>query len=90
MMDTKQGSAQKNIDDMTFREAMDELGGIVTSLESNTLELEESLERYERGVALLRALKSRLDGAQQKVEVLMGELNTSESDEAIDTELHKA
>ena len=44
-------------DDMTFREAMSELNGIVEALESNTLELEESLVKYERGIALLRFLK---------------------------------
>ena len=46
-------------DDMTFREAMAELNGIVEALESNTLELEESLVKYERGIALLRFLKEK-------------------------------
>lgn len=62
------------IEEMTFREAMAELDGIVGVLESNTLELEESLVSYERGVALLAALQARLNDAQQKVDVLMGEL----------------
>lgn len=57
---------------LTFREAMNELSAIVEALESNTLELEESLVKYERGVALLRYLKSSLADAQQKVEVLHG------------------
>ncbi|MGI6591433.1 MAG: exodeoxyribonuclease VII small subunit [Eggerthellaceae bacterium] len=83
-------NAPKDIEQMTFREAMDELGQIVTSLEDNSLELEESLKRYERGVALLRSLRARLDGAQQKVDQLMGELEQVESDEEIDSGLHKA
>ena len=62
------------IEEMTFREAMAELDGIVSVLETNTLELEESLVSYERGVALLAALQSRLNEAQQIVDVLMGEL----------------
>ena len=37
---------------------MAELDGIVGTLESNTLELEDSLAKYERGVALLRALRA--------------------------------
>ena len=57
-------------DDMTFREAMSELNGIVEALESNTLELEESLVKYERGIALLRFLKESLNTAQQKVEAV--------------------
>lgn len=78
------------IDDMTFRQAMSELDGIVAKLESNTLELEDSLAAYERGVALLRNLRGRLDGAQQKVDVLMGELEQGASDQEIDTTLQKA
>ena len=75
---------------LTFREAMNELSAIVEALESNTLELEESLVKYARGVALLRYLKSRLADAQQKVEVLMGELDTNIDDTQTDTELSKA
>ena len=77
-------------DDMTFREAMSELNGIVEALESNTLELEESLVKYERGIALLRFLKESLNTAQQKVEVLMGELELPEDDTVIDSTLSKA
>lgn len=75
---------------LTFREAMNELSAIVEALESNTLELEESLVKYEREVALLRYLKSSLADAQQKVEVLMGELDTNIDDTQTDTELSKA
>ena len=77
-------------DDMTFREAMAELNGIVEALESNTLELEESLVKYERGISLLRFLKESLNTAQQKVEVLMGELEMPEDDTVIDSTLSKA
>ena len=77
-------------DDMTFRKAMSELNGIVEALESNTLELEESLVKYERGIALLRFLKESLNTAQQKVEVLMGELEMPEDDTVIDSTLSKA
>ena len=75
------------VDTMTFRQAMAELDTIMTTLESNTLELEVSLRAYERGVELLRALKARLSDAQQKVDVLMGELVEEPSDEERDTTL---
>mgnify|MGYP004590427843 FL=1 len=81
---------EKPIDEMTFREMMSELDGIVSVLESNTLELEDSLANYERGIALLRALKQRLNEAQQKVDVLMGELSGEEDDAVRDTTLSKA
>jgi exodeoxyribonuclease VII small subunit len=61
---------------LAFGEALAELETIVGQLESGQLELEDSLEKYERGVALLRALQARLTDAQQKVTVLMGELES--------------
>ena len=80
----------RELDKLTFREGMDELGRIVAALESNTLELEESLSQYEQGIALLRMLRGRLDSAQQRVDVLMGELEQTATDEEIDTNLNKA
>ena len=77
----------KDVSELSFREAMNELDQIVAALEANTLELEESLVKYERGVALLRSLKGRLSDAQQKVDVLMGELSGEEDDEVRDTTL---
>ncbi|MFR1166237.1 MAG: exodeoxyribonuclease VII small subunit [Adlercreutzia equolifaciens] len=62
------------MEELTFREALSELESIVSVLESNTLELEESLAAYERGVVLLGSLQKRLGAAEQQVEVLMGEL----------------
>lgn len=66
---------------MRFSDALTELESIVTSLESGQLDLEDSLARYERGVALLRACQARLAEAEQKVTMLMGELETEESPE---------
>ncbi len=63
--------ADKNIDEMTFKEASIELEKIVRSLEAGDLELEESLERYSRGVELLKSLRTRLTEAEQKVRVLL-------------------
>ena len=75
--------AEKNIDEMTFKEASIELEQIVRSLEAGDLELEESLDRYSRGVELLRSLRSRLNDSEQKVRVLLDA--TSESAPVTDT-----
>ena len=82
-----ENAERKPIEELSFREAMAELDGIVGVLESNTLELEDSLASYERGVALLRALQGRLSEAQQKVDVLMGELSGEADDAARDATL---
>ncbi len=77
----------KPIEELTFREAMAELDGVVSVLESNTLGLEDSLVAYERGVALISTLQSRLGTAQQKVEVLMGQLQPERDDATQDKTL---
>ena len=74
------------IEGLSFKEGLLELDQIVRALEANQLELEDSIASYERGVQLLGALQKRLDEAQQKVTVLMGELEPESSDE-VDTSL---
>jgi exodeoxyribonuclease VII small subunit len=69
--------------EMRFSDALAELETIVSALESGQLELEESIARYERGVSLLRACQSRLAEAEQRVTMLMGELDADDaSDDA--------
>lgn len=75
------------VENLTFNQAMGELNAIVGRLESNTMDLEESLVAYERGVALLRSLQVRLNDAQQRVDVLMGELVGELDDQTRDTSL---
>ncbi len=65
-------------EEMAFGAALSELEGIVAALESEGLDLEQSLARYERGVELLRALQVKLSDAQQKVNVLLGELGAAD------------
>lgn len=78
---------EKPLEELTFREAMAELERVVGVLESNSLELEQSLTEYERGVKLVALLKKRVDGAQQRIDVLMGELEKPADDEVRDTTL---
>lgn len=66
---------QKNIDEMSYKEASQELERIIRSLESGDLELEESLESYTRGVELLKSLRGRLATVEQKVSVLMKDVD---------------
>lgn len=71
MAQTTERPAERPIDEMTFKEASVELEQIVRALEGGELELEESLERYARGVELLKSLRERLSTAEQKVRVLL-------------------
>lgn len=56
----------------TFEEAIKRLSEIVQILEQGDLPLEESLRLFEEGVKLSRASQEKLDGAQKRVEELLG------------------
>lgn len=71
-------------EEVTFAEGLAELEGIIRALEGGQLELEDSLVQYERGVGLLRALQGKITEAEQKVTVLLGEIEPESSD-AVDT-----
>ena len=66
---------RKNVEELTYKEASTELELIFRSLESGDMELEESLESYTRGVELLKSLRGRLADAEQKVSVLLQDVD---------------
>lgn len=63
------------VDQLSYKEASQELELIIRALEGGDLELEESLESYARGVELIKSLRSRLESAEQQVKVLMRDVN---------------
>ena len=69
---------------MHFEEAFKRLEVIVGNLESGDLSLEESMKLFEEGIGLTNACKSRLEDAEQKIQLLLknsdGKLNLEEKD----------
>ena len=69
---------------MHFEEAFKRLEVIVGNLESGDLSLEESMKLFEEGIGLTKACKSRLEDAEQKIQLLLknsdGKLNLEETD----------
>ena len=63
------------VEQLTYKQASQELELIIRSLESGDMELEESLESYTRGVELLKSLRTRLSDAEQKVSVLLKDVD---------------
>ena len=53
-----------------FESALAELETIVRTLEQGDLTLEQSLERFERGITLSRFCHTRLEHAERRVELL--------------------
>lgn len=58
----------KSIESMTFEDALTELEGIVRNLETGQTKLDDSIESYERGVALKKHCEKRLNDARLKIE----------------------
>lgn len=61
----------KPVKDMSFEEALAELETIVRQLEQGDVELEKSIEIYERGAALKKHCEARLKSAELKVEQIV-------------------
>lgn len=53
-----------------FEKALQELEQLVEQLEKGDLSLDESLQRFERGVGLARTCQEALKAAEQRVQIL--------------------
>ncbi|MDB5107092.1 MAG: xseB [Candidatus Binatus sp.] len=64
-----------------FEEELKDLETIVNQIDAGNLSLEDSIGAFERGVALVKALNSKLDEVERRVELLTrgagGELRTA-------------
>ena len=64
--------AEAPTDPQTFEQALADLERIVRELEDGKIGLEESLARYEQGVALLKRCYGQLRQVEQKIVELTG------------------
>ncbi|MBD1388807.1 exodeoxyribonuclease VII small subunit [Neiella sp. HB171785] len=65
--------AVKKPENLSFDEAMSELEQVVVELESGDIPLEQALKRFERGIALARTTRDKLDQAEQQVKILLSQ-----------------
>ena len=56
----------------TYEAALQELEGLVASIESGQLPLDQLLKGYQRGTRLLAFCRSRLEAVETQVKVLEG------------------
>ena len=56
----------------SFEGCLEQLAGIVESLESGDLGLNDALGQYEQGVKLLKQCHSQLESAERRIELLSG------------------
>lgn len=63
-------SPKKKEQTASFEESLSELEALVERMEGGDLSLEESLQAFERGIALTKTCQQALQAAEQKVEIL--------------------
>jgi len=73
--DAADSAAQASADPRPFEALLDETEALVEELESGELSLEESMKKYEDGVANLRRCTTILTTARQKVQQLIESSN---------------
>ena len=57
--------------ELTFEGALQELEDIVREMEEGSLDLEEALAKFERGIVLSRICAGKLNQAEKRIDVLM-------------------
>ena len=62
---------QKEIEKMSFEEAMEELESVVRQLESGKIKLDEAVAVYERGAKLKNFCEQKLADAKSKIDKLV-------------------
>ena len=68
-MSPKKDSAKNS--EEKFEDTLERLQGLVRELESGECSLEDSIQKFEEGMALARSCQDRLTKAEQKIEILL-------------------
>ena len=65
-----QTGEKSDVKNLKFEEALAKLEQIVSQIEEGKVSLEESIERYGQGIAMIGQCRSILDQAEKKIQIL--------------------
>jgi len=68
-----------NVNKMSFEEAIKELTNIVSKIEQGQIPLQDSLEQYEKGMALIKQCRTILQKAEERIEKITKEQESEDS-----------
>ena len=74
MPKSSSNKTEKPIEELTYEEALAELEGIVSALEGEQNQLEDSIKLFERGQALAERCSVLLEAAELKVKKVAGDV----------------
>lgn len=55
---------------LTFEQQLEAVEALISGMESGSMALEESMRRYEEGMAMIAAMEKALQSAQQRLTVI--------------------
>jgi exodeoxyribonuclease VII small subunit len=69
---------ENDISNLSFEEAIKELTAIVAKIEQGEIPLQDSLEQYEKGMALIKHCRGILQKAEKRIEKISKEEETED------------
>ena len=69
--------AELEYNKFTFEQAMAELEKIVTDVEQGKISLEDSIEKYEKGMKLIQHCRAVLEQAEKRIETISNQNQTT-------------
>ncbi len=72
--------AKNDISKLSFEEAIKELTGIVGKIEQGEISLQDSLQQYERGMALIKQCRTILQQAEKRIEKISQDKEAEENE----------
>ena len=75
-------SQEKEIGELSFEEAIAGLTDIVGRIEQGQIPLQDSLQQYEKGMALIKRCRTILQNAEKRIEKITEEQREDEEDRA--------
>ena len=67
-----------DVDKLSFEEAIKELTNIVGKIEQGQIPLQDSLEQYEKGMALIKQCRTILQKAEERIEKITKEQDSED------------
>jgi exodeoxyribonuclease VII small subunit len=73
------GKQKSDVEKLSFEQAIKELTGIVGRIEQGEIPLQDSLEQYEKGMALIKHCRTILQKAEKRIEKISKEEKSGDS-----------
>ncbi len=73
------GKQKNDIEKLTFEETIKELTNIVGKIEQGQIPLQDSLEQYEKGMALIKHCRTILQKAEKRIEKISKEEKSADN-----------